>query len=66
MLPLLGKFFDTSDREISKLQSIVDKVNSLAPQIEKLKDEEFPKRTEKLKKKIADGTSLDDILPEGD
>nr|MBP6881920.1 preprotein translocase subunit SecA [Candidatus Levybacteria bacterium] len=64
MLPLLGKFFDTSDREISKLQSIVDKVNSFAPQIEKLKDEDFPKRTEKLKKKVAEGTPIDDILPE--
>lgn len=64
MLPLLGKFFDTNDREISRLNSLVEKINSFEPQLEKLKDTDFPKRTEKLKKQIASGTSLDEVLPE--
>lgn len=64
MLPLLGKFFDTNEREIKNLESILASTNAFEPTIKKLKDSDFPKRTEELKKRVLKGESLDSVLPE--
>ena len=64
MLPLLGKFFDTNEREIKNLQSAIAAINEFESKIKKLKDTDFPKRTEDLKKRVAKGESLDSVLPE--
>jgi len=64
MLPLLGKFFDTNEREVKNLESIIASTNAFEPTVKKLKDTDFPKRTEELKKRIAKGESLDSVLPE--
>lgn len=64
MLPFLNKFFDTNDREIKVLASVVSQVNALEDQMKKLKDSDFPKKTSEFKKRIADGETLDTILPE--
>lgn len=64
MLPFLTKFFDTNDREIKNLFSVVEKINSLEEEVKKLKDKDFSKKTAEYKKRIADGESLESILPE--
>ncbi|HVZ58980.1 MAG TPA: preprotein translocase subunit SecA [Patescibacteria group bacterium] len=64
MLPLVGKFFDSNDREINSLSTTVAKINSFESEVKKLKDKDFPKRTLELKERVTKGESLDSILPE--
>src|SRR5437868_4811803 len=64
MLPLIGKFFDSNDREINNLSSLITEINSLEAKVQKLKDKDFPKRTLELRERVAKGESLDTILPE--
>jgi len=64
VLDFLGKLFDSNDREIKKLQPLVDQINALSETTKKLKDEDFPKQTEKLKKRLLKGEILDNLLPE--
>ncbi len=62
---LLTKIFGThSDREIKKLMPVVDSILALEPSIKALSDSELSAQTEKLKKRLSEGESLDDILPE--
>ncbi len=60
---LLG---DPNERELKRLQPIVKKVKTIkaTKAIEDLRLEDIPKRTEELKKKVADGEKLDKLLPE--
>ncbi|OZM56522.1 preprotein translocase subunit SecA [Lottiidibacillus patelloidae] len=64
MLGLLKKFMDTNEREIKRLQKIVDKIEALETDISKLSDDGIKQKTEEFKKRIADGEELDAILPE--
>ena len=60
----LTKYLNTNDREIKKILPTVAEVGKFETAIKKLKDKDFPKTTERLKKRLADGESLDDLLPE--
>lgn len=60
----LTKFFDSNEKEIKKLQPIITEINALEKDMQKLKDTDFAKETADLKKRIANGESLDFILPE--
>jgi preprotein translocase subunit SecA len=51
-------------RKVKRLQDYVSLVNSFEPEIQELSDAEFPARTEELRRRVADGESLDDVLPE--
>lgn len=64
MLGVLTKIFDSNDREVKKLLPIVEQINALEPAIQKLKDKDFPKKTQELKDRIASGESIYLILPE--
>lgn len=64
MLPLLRRFFDTNEREIKNLSGIVEQINALEEQTKKLKDTDFPKKTEELKERIKKGESVHTVLPE--
>lgn len=64
MLSFLNQLFDANKREITKLESIIAEVNSLEEGVKKLKESDFPKKTKALKERIAQGESLDLILPE--
>jgi preprotein translocase subunit SecA len=64
MVPLFGKFFDTNDREIKRLHTVVEKVNILEETTKKLKDSDFPKKTAEFRQRVADGETLESILPE--
>ncbi|MCV7373675.1 preprotein translocase subunit SecA [Mycolicibacterium arabiense] len=51
-------------RMVKRLKKVADYVNSLADDTEKLSDAELRAKTDEFKKRIADGESLDDLLPE--
>ena len=64
-LKFISKFIKSSNqKELDRIRKIVSQVNLLEGDIKKLKDEEFPEKTTKLKEKIQGGLSLDEILPE--
>ena len=64
-LNILSKFIKSGNqRELDKLQNIVNKVNKLEENISKLNDNEFPEKTQNLKSKIQKGENMDNILPE--
>ena len=50
--------------QLRKLKAVADKVNDLEPTISKMSDAELKAQTDKFKKRLADGESLDDIMPE--
>ncbi|SLN32917.1 preprotein translocase subunit SecA [Roseisalinus antarcticus] len=59
------KVFGTSnDRKIKATRPLVEKINALEPEFEKLSDEDIKNRTESLAKRAMGGESLDDLLPE--
>lgn len=61
----LNKIFSTkNEREIKRLEQYIDKINILESDICQLKDEDFPQKTDQLKKQLANGTSIESILPE--
>jgi preprotein translocase subunit SecA len=64
MFNFLKKLFDYNEKEIRRIKKIVEQINSLEDKARVLKDEDFPKETEKLKEEVLEkGRSLDQILP---
>ena len=64
-LNILSKFIKSGNqRELDKLQNIVNKINKLEEGISKLNDSEFPEKTQNLKNRLQKGESIDNILPE--
>ena len=62
---LIEKVFGThSDRELKLIYPIVDKIVALKPEMEKLTDEELRDNTRKFKERLANGETLDNLLPE--
>jgi preprotein translocase subunit SecA len=64
MLNILGKFFDSNEKEINRLSPIVAKINSWEEKTKKLQDEAFPKKTKEFKERVEEGEPLENILPE--
>ena len=60
----MGLFKSYSEKEVKRVQPIVNKINSLEPEMEKLTDAELRAKTDYFKQQLADGKTLDDILPE--
>ena len=64
-MSLITKLFGTfSDKELKRIQPITQKVLDLKPKYEALSDEELQAVTPALKQRLADGETLDDILPD--
>jgi len=62
---ILKKIFKTSnERKLIEIQPLVQKINSLEPQIQKLSDQELKDKTQEFKKRIKNGENLNKILPE--
>ena len=57
-------FKSYSEKEVKRVMPLVNKINGLEPEMEKLSDEELRKKTDYFKKELKDGKNLDDILPE--
>ncbi len=64
-LNFISRFIKSNNqKELDKIQKIVNEVNLLEEKIKKLTDEEFPEKTINLKQKLKNGIKLDDILVE--
>ena len=64
-LSFLSKIFKSSnDIELSKFRKILEKINSLENDVTKIRDGDFPGKTNELKNQIKSGKNLDEILPE--
>ena len=62
---LFEKVFGThSDRELKAIRPIVNKIENLRPTMQAMSDEELRDQTRKFKERLANGETLDDILPE--
>ena len=57
-------FGSANDREVKRLQPLVDQINALEPEIEKLTDADLKARTDVFRQRYEDGESLDDMLVE--
>ena len=65
MLGIAKKIFGTeNDRKLKKLRPLVEKINGLEPEFEKMTDDALRLKTDEYKKRHEDGESLDDLLPE--
>ncbi|MFA6473887.1 MAG: preprotein translocase subunit SecA [Patescibacteria group bacterium] len=64
-MALLQKLFgDPNARAVKGLQAQVERINALEPEVQKLKDADFPEKTKALYNRFSKGESLDDLLPE--
>ena len=62
---LITKLFGTySDRELKAIYPIVDKIEALEPQFQALTDQQLAAKTAEFKGRLAQGETLDDLLPE--
>ncbi len=62
---IIARLFGTNNaRQLKKLHPIVAQINALEAQIQAMSDEELVGQTNKLREQLAQGKSLDDILPE--
>ena len=60
----MGLLKSYSEREVKKLRNTVKQINDLEEEMSKLSDSELVGKTAEFKKQLADGKTLDDILPE--
>ena len=60
----MGLFKTYSEKEVKRVKPIVEKINNLEPEIQKLTDEQLRGKTAEFKEQLANGKTLDDILPE--
>ena len=64
-LKILSKFIKShNQKQLDKLQVILDKVNNFENEISKINDADFPKKTQKLKESLVKDPNIDNILPE--
>lgn len=64
-IKILTKIFGTKhDREMKRLQPILDQINGLEPEIQALSDDQLKGRSQALREKLKNGATTDDILPE--
>ena len=62
---LVEKIIGTySERELKRIMPIVDKIEALGPEMEALSDAELRAKTDEFKRRLKDGQTLDDIMPE--
>jgi preprotein translocase subunit SecA len=64
MLGWLGKLIDSNEKELNRLQSLVNQTNSFESDFEKLTDAELRAKTDEFKARLKDGEGLDKLLPE--
>ena len=60
----MGLFKTYSEKEVKRVKPIVEKINSLEPEVQKLSDDELRNKTVEFKDRLAKGETLDSILPE--
>lgn len=64
-MKIIDKVFGThSEREIKRIETVVDQIEDLRPSMMELSDEQMKDKTKEFKKRLADGESLDDLMAE--
>ncbi|MBI4370031.1 MAG: preprotein translocase subunit SecA [Elusimicrobia bacterium] len=64
-MDMVRQVFGTkSERDVKTILPLVDQVNALAPAMEKLSPEDFPRKTQEFRDRLLSGAKLEDILPE--
>ncbi len=64
-MSIFGKLFgDESSKTLKSIEPIVEKINSLESAISVLSDEQLKEKTLEFKKRLSEGETLDDLLPE--
>ena len=64
-MKILKKIFGSkNEREIRRIRTVVEKINSLEESVRKLPDGAFPAKTEEFKQRVAKGEALESVLPE--
>ncbi|MDE7177451.1 MAG: preprotein translocase subunit SecA [Lachnospiraceae bacterium] len=64
-MSVVQKIFGThSEREIKRINGLVDKIEGMRPEMMELSDEQMRDKTKEFKKRLSEGETLDDILPE--
>ena len=61
---VFGFLADSNDKAINRLQPLVDEINALEPEWEKLSDDDLRAKTQEFKAALQNGEDLDDLLPE--
>ena len=62
---VFSKVFGThSQREVKRIMPLVEKTEALRPEMQKLTDEQLRDKTREYKKRLQEGATLDDLLPE--
>src|SRR5579859_1597996 len=64
MFTTFSKLFNSNEKEVNKLKPIITQINSLEKQVQELKGEDFSKKTQEFKERIAGGESWELLLPE--
>ena len=63
-MSVLGRLFDSNEAELRRLRKVVAKINALEPATQALSDDALRARTGRFRDRLAQGETLDDILPE--
>lgn len=64
-LGIIKKMFKSySEKEVKRIMPIINSINSLEPEMEKLSDTELKSKTAYFKDLLSNGKTLEDILPE--
>ena len=64
MFKFLRNLWDTNQQELNKLKPLVERINALEAEMIPLSDEELRGKTVEFRKRIQNGETLDDLLPE--
>ena len=64
MLKWLSGLIDSNEKELKRLQPIINKINELEPELEQLSDEGLRAKTDEFRARLKADTSLDELLPE--
>ncbi len=64
-MKLIDKVFGThSERELKRIEPLVERIEALRPEMQALSDEQLRAKTDEFKKRFKDGETLNDLLPE--
>ncbi|MCX7598481.1 MAG: SEC-C metal-binding domain-containing protein [Armatimonadetes bacterium] len=64
MAAVLKRLFDSNERQIARYRRRVAEINALEPVFERLTDAELRAKTDEFRQRLADGKTLDELLPE--
>ncbi|MBA7600788.1 Protein translocase subunit SecA [subsurface metagenome] len=64
MLKWLGSLVDSNEKELSRLQPTVERINSHEPQLESLSSDELRRKTDEFRARLGKGEPIDELLPE--